>query len=224
VADLAKWDVHGPVASLKTEFAEWDPHSGYWKPAGHFTVVTFRRDGAISNKDGYNLDGSVAHWRWIYDESGRLLEIHSWMNDDSPQRSLYVYDEAGRHVRTFAVGLDVAETDVETNSYDAEGRRTKVRVFGSRAGNVSYFVEEANMTLSAPGAVRVVISYDHNDLPVKVVFEDAEQNPFQQVMLRRDGAGRLVKVEIPMGGLSMFSGRCQGDSRSRQRRREPYRC
>ena len=185
--------------------AEWDLHSGYWKPAGHFTVATFRRDGAISSTDGYNPDGSVAHSRWIYDEFGRLRESHSWMNDDTPHRSLYLYDDAGRHLRTFAVSPDVAETDVETSSYDAEGRRTKVSVFGSRAGNVSYSIEGTNMGLGAPGAVRVVITYDHNDLPVKEGFEDAKQNPLRQVIMRRDNAGRLVKVEIHMGGPSMFS-------------------
>lgn len=210
MADLAKWDVHGPAASLKTEFAEWDLHSGYWKPAGHFTVATFRRDGAIKSTDGYNPEGSVAHSRWIYDESGRLMENHSWMNDDTPHRSLYLYDDAGRHVRTFAVGLDGAETDVETNSYDAEGRRTKVSVFASLAGNVSYSIEGTNMGLSAPGAVRVVITYDHNDLPVKEVFEDAEQNPIRQVVMRRDSAGRLVKVELHMGS-PMVSTFCQSD-------------
>ena len=73
-----------------------DLHSGYWKPAGHFTVATFRRDGAIRSTEGYNPDGSVAHSRWIYDEFGRLRESHSWMNDDTPHRSLYLYDAAGR--------------------------------------------------------------------------------------------------------------------------------
>jgi hypothetical protein len=205
VADLAKWNVHGPVASLKTELAEWDLHSGYWKPAGHFTVATFRRDGAISSTDGYSPDGSVARSRWIYDESGRLMESHSWMNDDTPHRSLYLYDDAGRHVRTFAVSLDLAETDVETSSYDAGGRRTKVSVFGSRAGNVFYSIEGTDMGLTAAGAVRVVVTYDHNDLPFKEVLEDAKQNPVGQVIMRRDSAGRLVKVEMHMGGPSMFS-------------------
>jgi hypothetical protein len=111
------------------------------------------------------------------------MESHSWMNDDTPHRSLYLSDDAGRHVRTFAVGLDVAETDLETSSYDAEGRRIRCRFFSSRAGNVSYFIEATNMSLGAPGAVRVVITYDHNDLPVKEVFEDAKQNPVRQVIM-----------------------------------------
>jgi hypothetical protein len=207
VADLAKWDVHGPVASLKTELAEWDLHSGYWKPAGNFTVATFRRDGAISSTEGYNPDGSAAHSRWIYDESGRLTESHSWMNDDTPHRSLCLYDDAGRHLRTFAAGRDAAEADVETSSYDDEGRRTRVSVLGSRAGHVSYSIEGTNMGLSAPGAVRVVVGYDHNDLPVKQVFEDAKQNPVRQVIMRRDSTGKLLKVELHLGvpsTLGMF--------------------
>jgi hypothetical protein len=205
VADLAKWDAHGLVAALKTESAEWDPHSGYWKPAGHFTVATFRRDGANSSTDDYNPDGSVTHSRCIYDESGRWIENYSWMNDDTPHRSLFRYDDAGRHLRTFAVGLDAAETDVETSSYDAEGRRTKVSVPGSRAGHVSYSIEGTNMSLVAAGALRMVITYDQNDLPVKEVLEDAKQNPVSQVIMRRDSAGRLVKVEKHVDSSSMFS-------------------
>jgi hypothetical protein len=61
------------------------------------------------------------------------------------------------------------------------------------------------MGLGAPGAVRVVITYDHHDLPVKQVFEDARQNPVRQVILRRDSAGKLVKVELHLGNASMFS-------------------
>ncbi len=205
MADLAKWGVHGPVASLKTEFAEWDLQSGYWKPAGHFTVATFRPDGAISTTDDYNPDGSMAHSRCIYDDSGRLMENHSWMNDGTPQRSLHLYDDAGRHLRIVAVSRDVPETDVETNSYDAEGRRTKVSAFGSPEGNVAFYIEGTNMSVGASGAARVVTTYDRNDLPVKEVFEDAKQNPVRHVIMRRDSMGRLVKVEIHMGGTSMFS-------------------
>jgi hypothetical protein len=204
VADLAKWNVHGPVASLKTEYSEWDLHSEYWKPAGHFTVATFRRDGAISSTEGHNSDGAVAHCRWLYDEFGRLMENRSCMNDDTAQRSLYVYDDAGRHARTFAVSLDGAETDVETSSYDADGRRTRVSVLGSRAGNVSYSIEGTNIGLGAPGAARMVITYDHNDLPVQQVFEDAGQNPLRRVILTRDSAGRLLTLAVHMGGRSTF--------------------
>ena len=40
-----------------------------------------------------------------------------------------------------------------------------------------------------PAPSRVVISYDHNDLPVKEVFEDAKQNPVRQVIMRRGQRG-----------------------------------
>ena len=207
--DLTKWKVHGPVASLKTETATWDPNQQYWEPARYFTIASFRPDGTISSSDSYNSDGSIAHSKWLYDPSGRLMEYRSWMNDEPADRSLYLYDEAGRHVRTVRVSQDGSETDTEICSYDAEGRRTKVSPLSFRAGNVSYGIEGTNMGLGAPGATKMVTIYDHNDLPIKEVFEDANQNPIRQVIMRRDSAGRLVKVEMHMGGQSIFGHRDQ---------------
>ncbi len=203
--DLTKWKVDGPVASLKTETATWDPNQQYWEPARHSTVASFRPDGTISSSDSYNSDGSiVAHSKWLYDPSGRLMEYRSWMNDEPADRSLYLYDEAGRHVRTVGVSHDGSETDAEVCSYDAEGKRTKVSLLSSRVGNVSYGIEGTDMSLGAPGATKMVTTYDHSELPVKVVFEDADQNPLRQAILRRDSVGRLVNLEIHMGGQSIF--------------------
>ena len=126
------------------------------------------------------------------------------MNDEPADRSLYLYDEAGRHVRTVRVSQDGSETDTEICSYDAEGRRTKVSPLSFRAGNVSYGIEGTNMGLGAPGATKMVTIYDHNDLPIKEVFEDANQNPIRQVIMRRDSAGRLVKVEYAHGRTVNF--------------------
>jgi YD repeat-containing protein len=209
VDDLAKWKVHGPVASLKTESATWDLNQQYWEPVKHFTVASFRSDGTISSSDSYNSDGSIAHSKWLYDPSGRLMEYNSWMNDEPAHRTLYLYDEAGRHVRTVGVSHEGSETDAEVCSYDAEGRRTKVSLLSFRAGNVSYSIEGTDMGLGAPGATKMVTTYDHNDLPVKVVFEDADENPLRQVILKRDTAGKLSNLEIHMGGQSIFGHRDQ---------------
>lgn len=214
MADLAKWNVHGPVASLKTETAEWDPNCKYWQPARHFTVVSFRPDGTISSTDGYNPDGSIAHSRWTYDHSGRLVESNSWMDDEPVQRALYLYDEAGRHVRTVGVIHDGSETDSEVYSYDGEGKKAKVSILSFRAGHVSYGIEGADMSLGAPGATRTVTTYDHKDLPVKVVFEDAHHNPVREVILERDSAGRLVNLEMHLGGQSHFD-QCDSDQCNR---------
>jgi hypothetical protein len=203
--DRTKWEVRGPVASLKNELAEWDVEQQYWKPAQHFTVTSFRPDGAIASTDGYNPNGSIAHSRWIYDPSGRLVECDSWMNDKPRRRALYVYEEAGRHARTVSVAEDGTETDTEVYSYDAEGRRTKVCPLALRQGNINYSIEGTDMALGAPGATRMVTSYDAQDLPVRVVFEDGNQKTVREVILKRDNEGRLVHLETRKGTQPSFS-------------------
>ena len=207
--DRAKWKVHGPVASLKSELAEWDLELQYWKPVMHFTVTSFRPDGAITSTDGYNPDGSIARSRWICDPSSRLIECNSWMNDEPQHRTLYFYEEAGRHVRTVSLAEDGTETDTEVCSYDAEGKRTKVSPLAFRAGNVNYSIEGTDMGLGAPGATRMVTNYDEHDLPVRVVFEDGNQKTVREVILKRDNEGRLVHLETRMGAQPSFS--CGGE-------------
>ena len=48
----------------------------------------------------------MVHARSIHDDSGRLIENQSWMNDGTPDSSLYLHNDAGRHLRTFAVSRD----------------------------------------------------------------------------------------------------------------------
>ena len=104
------------------------------------------------------------------------------------------------------VSQDGSETDAEVCSYDAEGKRTKVSLLSSRAGNVCHTVLKGRTwALGAPGATKMVTTYDHNDLPVKVVFEDAEPEPSQASDPEaRQPLGRLVNLEIHMGGQSIF--------------------
>jgi YD repeat-containing protein len=203
--DRAKWEVHGPVASLKKEHAEWDLEQQYWKPALHFTVTSFRPDGAITSTDGYNPDGSIAQSRWIYDFSGRLIECNSRMNDEARQRTLYFYEEDGRHARCLSVADDGTETDAEVYSYDAEGKRTKVSPLAFRDGHISYGIEGTDISLGAPGATRMVTTYDEHDLPVRVIFENGNQKTVREVILKRDNEGRLVHLETRMGAQPSFS-------------------
>jgi hypothetical protein len=106
--DLAKWKVHGPVATLRTENAEWDTDRKDWKLARYFTLTSFRRAGTVDSSETHNPGGSIGHSRWLYDSAGRLTESESWMDDSPPQRVLYFYDEAGRHVRTAQLRADAA--------------------------------------------------------------------------------------------------------------------
>src|ERR1035438_3075847 len=127
MSDLARWKVHGAVKTLKSEFATWDPGQQKWQPGQHFTATEFHPDGKISISDSHNPDGSVAHWRWFYNDQGQPTESHSWQNDEAADRVVYVYDHVGRLVRTFHMSHDGIETDLEVCTYDAAGKRTRAR-------------------------------------------------------------------------------------------------
>ena len=121
MSDLAKWNVHGPVKSLRKEFATWDMTLSHWTSNQHFTLASFCPDGKISATDCHNPNGSIAHSRWLYDDTGRLMQSESSMDDGPVTRTLYSCDEAGRQLRTWSVDKDGVRSEIETCSYDAYG-------------------------------------------------------------------------------------------------------
>jgi hypothetical protein len=218
VSDVAKWKVHGPVEALRTEFATWDLNRDDWQPVEHFTLASFRPDGTISTSDTHNPDGSIAHSRWFYDDAGRVAESNSWMNDGPIDRTAYFYDPAGRHIRIMQLHHDGTQTVLEACSYDADGRKTKVRFLFSReadsecgAGNAcgastGYGIEGTDTAYGAPGARTMTVTYGENNLPAKVLFHDANHRPLNCVIFSRDSAGRLLSEEMSQGERSPFQG------------------
>jgi hypothetical protein len=216
VSDLAKWKVHGPVKMLSSEFATWDSDRNDWQPAQHFTVASFRPDGAIASKDAHNPDGTIAHSRWLYDDAGRITESNSWMNDGPIDRTLYLYDEARRLTRTTHLYQDGTRTDVEVFIYDADGRKTKVSFLTHReterecdttnacGARTAHSIEGTDSAYGAPGATTMTVAYDERDLPAKVSFHDADHRPLSYVILTRDSAGRLLSEELHHGDRSPF--------------------
>jgi hypothetical protein len=204
MTDVTNWKVHGPVKTLKTEFATWDPNQGDWQPAAHFSLIAFRPDGKVSTRDSNNPDGFVVHSRSLYDDDGRLIETHSWRNEEPIDRTLYFYDETGLHIRTASLNHDETQTDLESCSYDADGRKTKVRFLfplpiapecetASTCGaSTSYAIEGTDSSYGAPGATTMTVNYDEKDLPTKVVFHDASHRLVNCVAFERDGEGRLL--------------------------------
>jgi hypothetical protein len=207
MSDLAKWKVHGPVATLRTENAEWDTYRQDWKPARYFTLISFRRDGAFDSSETHNPGGSIAHSRWLYDGAGRLKESDSWMNEGPTQKTLYFYDEAGRHIRTASVREDGSQTDLETCTYDADGKQTKTRLLTvtaqGRAGNgatsIGYSIEDTDMMLGAAGATLMTTTYAGTGRPARVILEDADHNPVHEVDFTRDASGKPLTVETIVG-------------------------
>ena len=221
--DLAKWKVHGPVATLRKENAEWDTDRKDWKLARYFTLTSFRRDGTIDSSETHNSNGSIGHSRWLYDSAGRLTESDSWMDDSPPQRVLYFYDEAGRHVRTAQLRDDGGQTDLETCIYDADGKQTKTRLLPftakGRAGNgatsIGYSIEDTDMVLGAPGATLMTTTYAGTGLPARVILEDADHNPVHEVHFTRDASGKPLTVEMIVGESQFndFADRVSADHR-----------
>jgi YD repeat-containing protein len=206
MSDLAKYKVHGPVATLRTEHAAWDFAREEWQPARGLVITSFRPDGSVSASDFHNPDGSIVHTRWAYDDAGRLMESNFQLNDGPIEgRTLYFYDDIGRHVRTVELVRDGTPADSESCTYDAAGRKTKVRFLGAVGRKVSgYGVEGSEQAYPAPGATTMTTSYDERGLPGKVVFQDANGNMVTQVAFVRDGAGRLLSEEVHLGGRSAF--------------------
>jgi hypothetical protein len=148
MSDLAKWKVHGPVATLRTEHAAWDLAREEWQPARVLVITSFRRDGSVSASDFHNPDGSIVHTRWVYDDAGRLMESNFQSGDGFINRTVYTYDEAGRHVRTVEVLRGGTPADSESCTYNAAGRKTKVRFLGAIGRKVSGYGWRAPSRLS----------------------------------------------------------------------------
>jgi len=196
MSDVARWKVHGAVETLKSENAMWDLNRQEWQAAQRLTVTSFRPDGAVSSSDTHNPDGSIVHVRWIYDRAGRLTEYNSQFNDGPVDKTVYSYDAAGRPVRTVRMSHDGTQTEVENCSYDAAGKKTKVRFLGVRGPNTGYAIEGSEQAYPAPGATTMAIIYDERDLPATVTFQDANHNSLRSVTFVRDNSGRLLSEEM----------------------------
>jgi len=196
MSDVARWKVHGAVETLKSENAMWDLNRQEWQAAQRLTITSFRPDGAVSSSDAHNPDGSIVHLRWIYDGAGRLTESNSQFNDGPVDKTVYFYDAAGRHVRTVQMSHDGTQTEVESCSYDAAGKKRKVRFLGVRGPNTGYAIEGSEQAYGAPGATSMKTTYDERDLPATVTFQDANHNSVGTVTFVRDSMGKVLREEM----------------------------
>jgi hypothetical protein len=202
--NLAKWGVHGPVATLRSEHASWDLAGEQWQSAQGRVSTSFRRDGAVSAADVFNPDGSIVHSRWFYDDAGRLTETTSQFNDSAVDRTVYSYDQTGRHIQTVQVSHDGTQTTSEICRYDAAGKKTKVRFLRIGGPISAYATEGSDRAYPARGATTMTTTYDERNLPSKVVFEDAKGNTVTQLIFMRDSAGRLLSEEMHSGEESLL--------------------
>ena len=95
----------------------------------------------------------------------------------------------------------------EICSYEAGGKKTKVRFLTLPGANTAYGIEGTEQAYGAPGATMMTTTYDEWDLPAKVVFQDANHNSIRSVLFVRDSTGRLSKEEMHAGEESPSPGR-----------------
>lgn len=212
MSDLAQWKVHGPVQTLKTELAEWDLDKKDWKlPRPRYSAV-FRVDGKISRTDHHNPDGSIYHEDHLYDGEGRLVEVQFRTNDGPPMgRTLYSYDDAGRHVRTVQINSDDRRRESELCHY--EGQKVKVKFLDRdlTPAGFMYAAEGSEIYHPLNGAAKITTIYDQDDQPVEVHFHDASEQLLQRIIITRDGAGRLAAEELQLCGQVPLGSCCRGD-------------
>ncbi len=205
MSGLAAWNVHGPVHSLRTEFAEWDLGLEQWRAAQSFSVVRFRPDGAIGENEHHNPDGSISRSSFIYDPDGRIQETRYSMNDGLAGKSLYLYDERGRLTRVVGIDDDGTGRESEAYSYDQDGKRTKTYFVPKHlASAFMYAIEGTVQSYGASGASTITTRYDDRGEPDEVLFHDADRHLLRRVVFTRDGAGRLTKEELHLGEESPF--------------------
>lgn len=211
MGDLARWAMRGPVRSLRTHFAEWNPETGDWRPLKTRYLATFRRDGQLSEIEHYNSDGSVPREVRIHDRSGRLTEDQSWANDVLTRRVLHTYDAGGRPASSVAVDVDGTTREAELCRYDENGRKTKVIVLPvSETGAAScsigscgmmYGVEGTDAAYSAPGATTSTTTYDGRERPSEVSFHDANNALVCRVVFSMSQDGRVLTERMEFPGL-----------------------
>jgi YD repeat-containing protein len=210
MSDLARWDLRGPVRTLRTEFAEWNPEVGDWWSLENRFVATFRGDGQLSEIEHHNPDGSVPREVRLYDDAGRLTEDQWWSNDVLTRGVVQTYDGGGRPASAVTVDADGTKHETERCQYDENGRKTKVvflpvpETSGAACSTGScgtmYGVEGTDAAYSAPGATTSTTTYDQHERPSEVTFHDANDAFVSRVVFSRDHDGRVLSERMEFAG------------------------
>ena len=212
---LEQWNLRGPVYQLRSELAEWDISQEQWQAVRHCSLVLFRPDGKVIEREDHNPNGSVSRSKYSYDEAGRLLESTFQLDDGPLGRTIQRYDQLGRLVREIVVDGNGSERESAIYSYDNTGRRTKLQVVpkredspacatGSCGGGTVYGVEGAEMAYGAEDVATITTYYDHLERPCEALFQNESGTAILRVFLTRDNAGRLVKEESRCGDQAPF--------------------
>jgi FKBP-type peptidyl-prolyl cis-trans isomerase 2 len=201
--DLAHWDVHGRVETLRTELAAWDSARQEWEPFKRQTSVRFRPDGQLAQiEDDF---GSLI--TYIYSHAGQILETRHQINDGTVSRNIHSHDGARRLARIMVIDQSGNRSDSEIDRYDPSGRknensvssesgRQRVLLSGYRRGAAEWF--------GASGAATMTTVYDEHDQAAEVLVHDATHRLLRRMTMTRDSAARVEKEEVVAGTTPVF--------------------
>jgi YD repeat-containing protein len=185
MSDLANWKVHGPVHTLRTEFAEWDLSLEQWKPPHNPTLAWFDPGGHVSEQEHHNPDGSIVRFRYSYDAAGRIVEGRSETSGTPGGKTIYLYDANGLLARVVGVDPDGKESDAQVYSCGPRGKRTCVHMVPK---------QEPNGLFTA-----IMIRPEVRDQVDEVLLKDQDQTQVRRIVFTRDSAGRLASEEVQLG-------------------------
>jgi hypothetical protein len=204
MSDRTHWELRGPVRSVDLQ-RTWH----YWKrgsgdsdaceltESGDRSITEFRPDGAISRRWHHNPDGS--EWTTIhaYNDAGRLISVRDESSSGQCNLGLYEYDATGRPTRQRSRDAAGNERTIESYTYNAEGRKTKIHFIDLAAQspntNYSWGVEGSKASYSAPNAATLITAYDQAGRPTTVLFHDAAGALLSQIDLLYDQSGHLIE-------------------------------
>ena len=217
--DLANWDLRGPVHTLRNESARFDAGIGRWEEPWRFGVIKFRPDGMVEEREDHNPDGSVSKSKFVYDETGRLIEMHFQKESEPVTKIVNYYDPTGHLLRTASQGSDGSIRDREVYDYEADGRKVKIHFVPPELingdGGYSYGVEGSDVSFTARGATVITTLYDIEGRPAEMLFHDPNHLLISKVTLSYDAKGRLARLEQRAGEKPLFpANRIPADERA----------
>lgn len=205
MTDLATWQPRGPVRTLRTDIAEWDPERGEWRESRHTNDVTFDASGHAIFIESHNSDGSIARQARVY-KSNRLIEEQYWTNDGARTSRIHSYDAAGRCTEAVEVQPDGRRRTVERYQYDDAQRPTK-NVFldipapALGAFSVGFGIEEDSEHC---GGLCAVGYGDGGDRIDTVTFHNAAGDVIFTTEFARDEHGRVTRQDVYYGSPNAF--------------------
>jgi hypothetical protein len=205
---LTASQVRGPVRTVRTEWAQWDPAKESWEPPGRQIRAEFRIDGKISLTDTHNPDGSVYRCENIYGDSGLLIESRAQLNGELLTRTLHFYDGDARPIRQTQQESEGTDRLVESWSYAPDGGMTQVFYVPQGQGAVDYYcaVDGVDFHCSAAGAATVATVFDSRGLVLEVRVLTVDGGLLRRLLFSWDESGRLVKDQLLLGDQPLVPG------------------